>query len=245
MVKRRVIQDTNNSLKGSEPDLTSIDRKLDRIISDADERKKELVELKKIINDMREELRKKDDTIRNLRDQLDYTQQYLRVNNLIIDGLPQTETEDTGKLVIKLGEMMGVGLDEKDIDISHRLPFNRNKKQHAPVIVKFVRRTVKMDFLKKKTRLKDIPSNKIVNGASGKIFIYEHLTKRNQIISTAARKLKEEGLIYDTWVRDCKIFIREMETSPVKLITSAEDLDIIKNGPGWKRISRKNYQEDV
>ena len=238
-----------SSKSESELSMEEIVKKLDRLLEndekrvnefrESEERRtKELKEMFELVRQLKEELKKKDDVIQKLQNELADTQQYQRINNLIITGIPHKEREDTDDLVIKLGEQMGVNIEKRDIDISHRLP--GNAKNQSPIIVKFVRRIKKIELLKNRRKLRDINSSHVVGGApNNKVFINEHLTKKNQILFTSARKLREEKLIADTWVRDCKIWVRQAEGMQVKQIINVEDLDVLRLGPGWQRNVRK------
>ena len=221
-------------------EISAIHKKLDRLLDLEEKRNAEINEMKSLIRQLTESLKKNSETINNLRTELEETQQYQRINNLIIDGIPELEREDTSELVIKMGKAIGLDIDRRDIDISHRLP--KNKKQHSPIIVKFTRRTVKTDILKNRRNLVNVSSNQIVKGSSNnKIYVNEHLTKRNQALFSSARKLKEEGLIIDVWIRDCKIFYKLNQDSAMRRISNAEDLEDIKLGPEWKRSTRRKY----
>ena len=78
-------------------------------------------------------------------------EQYSRRECVKIQGIPVSEHEDTNKIVVQVGELMGVEIKEDKISISHRLPTiskYKGKKTVPPIIVppiiaKFVRRNVK------------------------------------------------------------------------------------------------------
>ena len=127
--------------RGNQANLNTSNREndeLDQLLTNDRERKNELLELRKAVNLLREELQKKDEVIRDLRDQLDATKQYQRVNNLIIDGLLESNGENTSDLVLQLGEALGVDLDLKDIDISHRLPSSTKRRKHRGLYYIFI-----------------------------------------------------------------------------------------------------------
>ena len=221
-----------------EIDLASIASKLDKLLENDEKKTNEMKEMLTLVRQMQEELRKKDLIITKLQNELDGSQQYQRINNLIISGIPQYEREDTDEIVMQLGRAIGVDIEKRDIDVSHRL--QRNAKNQVPIIVKFVRRTKKIEILKNRRKLKEINSSHIVKGSKNeKIYINEHLTKTNQTLFISARKLREENIIADTWVRDCKIWIRQTEESQAKQIANAEDLDLLRLGSGWERKTRR------
>ena len=85
----------------NETNLTEINKKLDQILASEERRTMEAEEMRNLIKLMRDEIQRKDNIIRQLQYELEDTQQYQRINNLIIDGIPQSENDDTSQIVIK------------------------------------------------------------------------------------------------------------------------------------------------
>ena len=85
----------------NETNLTEINKKLDQILANEERRTMEAEEMRNLIKLMRDEIQRKDNIIRQLQNELEDTQQYQRINNLIIDGIPQSENDDTSQIVIK------------------------------------------------------------------------------------------------------------------------------------------------
>ena len=84
-------------------------------------------------------------------------------------------------------------LTKQDIDICHRLPSNKGKN---PVIIKFVRRTVRNEVFNRKSQLKSADSN-------SRLAITESLTKRRlKLVKEAGRAFEfrnvwtMKGLVY-------------------------------------------------
>ena len=71
-------------------------------------------------------------------------EQYLRRECLEIKGIPPPRhdgQEDTNKVVVKIGELMGIEVQDKDISVSHRLPDRKTyqgKVAEPAIIVKFI-----------------------------------------------------------------------------------------------------------
>ena len=88
-------------------------------------------------------------------------EQYSRRECLEIQGIPlpskdSQHTEDTNKIVIQVGELMGVQIQAGDISISHRLPLSskyKGKRRLSAIIVKFVRRSTKEAYYRKRKDL--------------------------------------------------------------------------------------------
>ena len=53
------------------------------------------------------------------------------------------------RCVLQLAEKVGANVASQDISIAHRLP-SRNRSEEHPIIVKFSRRTAKIEMLQKK-----------------------------------------------------------------------------------------------
>ena len=87
-----------------------------------------------------------DSQIKKLMSACKELEQYSRRECLEIQGIPVLESEDTNKLVMKVGELVGVPIEQDHISVSHRLPTStkyKGKKAEPAIIVKFVRRDVK------------------------------------------------------------------------------------------------------
>ena len=88
-------------------------------------------------------------------------EQYSRRECLEIQGIPlpskdSQHIEDTNKIVIQVGELMGVQIQAEDISISHRLPLSskyKGKRRLSAIIVKFVRRSTKEAYYRKRKDL--------------------------------------------------------------------------------------------
>ena len=101
--------------------------------------------------------------VRLHRFQLDRLKQYGRRDSVRIHGLAETagepETaEGSTEKVISLAADMRVTLKPDDISISHRLPARAG--ECRPMIVKFVRRTTKINMMRNKRALRENPSRR-------------------------------------------------------------------------------------
>lgn len=62
------------------------------------------------------------------------------------------KNENVLEIVKKIGERVGIAIDDKDIDACHRLGVDRGEESRRTrgIIVKFVRRSVKEEVLQKR-----------------------------------------------------------------------------------------------
>ena len=105
-----------------------------------------LQEVKKQISGTETKIRKQDDAIANVKEnvtdlysQLDELQQYTRRECLEINGIPVLPDDNPQQLVLELGELIGVPVSQDQISIAHRIPDKKNMKPR--IIVKFVQRS--------------------------------------------------------------------------------------------------------
>ena len=165
-----------------------------------------------------------EEEIVQLKEEINSIQQYLRVNNLEVVGLPKKndhESEET-LLVNALNQLEG--LDEivrpEDIDISHPLPSNRkdNKQVH---VVRFISRKTKFMIL----NAKKLEANKQFQFRGNDVYINEHLSKNNRSLFAEAQAKKKLLNYKYCWTRGGNIFLRKADESDVITITSSNDLN--------------------
>ncbi|KAI4464159.1 hypothetical protein MML48_3g00015506 [Holotrichia oblita] len=104
------------------------------------------------VNSLKQELSEVKAECQLLRQEVENLNQYTRINNVEICGVPEVKNENLVAIVKKIGEVCNVGLADGDIDACHRVfryPATSSSQPTAPknIIVKFVNRTRKHDLL--------------------------------------------------------------------------------------------------
>ena len=89
------------------------------------------------IRTLREALERKEEKVAELQDHVDSLEQYSRRNNVRISGIPGSTSAvaNTGAIVKKVGEAIGVTIPDEMIDQSH--PVGKPGKMGRDVVVKF------------------------------------------------------------------------------------------------------------
>ena len=149
-------------------------------------------------------------------------EQYLRVNNLEIVGLPEpneNETE-TEMIIDALNNLRGLQDEIKigDVDIAHPIPSKRRDNKRVAVI-KFISRFTKFDILQAKKQDKNIKFR------NRDLFINEHLSPTNRTLFARASELKREQEYKFLWTKNGVPYMRQNETSEIFAITCDEDLN--------------------
>lgn len=173
-----------------------------------------------------EELKKK---VKHLEGQLENSDQYNRANNLIISGVPEDRNENIYDILFKIGATAGCKITREEVDfasrISPRINRNMTNGKQRNIIVKFTRRHLKDDLLAAIRKRKGMFSSELQLPGTSRIYINDHLTPKNQHLLKQCRDIKLEKKILYCWVKNCKIFIRVSDTTPIILIADQNDIN--------------------
>ena len=159
----------------------------------------------------------------DLESKQDDIEQYTCKFNLEIHGFPENEDEDLADSVIKIGELTGVVVTRKDIDIVHRMK-RKSRNLRRPIIVRFRSYGIKSKLCSARRILRNIDFSTM--GAES-IFINESLTSwRAELFKELRKKQKQRYPDGKAWSIDGKIFIKTNPSTKVRRIDSYEDLPI-------------------
>lgn len=167
--------------------------------------------------------------------------QFFRMNNLEISGVPVTSGENLNTIVHSISSKVGVVLEVNDIDSIHRVrrfvkEATGDTRDRQPglltprppaIIVRFTRRLCKDQLLAAVRGRRGLTTTDIgLPGPSMNLYVSDHLTPANKLLLKRARELKTELQYSFLWVRDCKIFMRKNERS--KVINIRKNSDLLK-----------------
>ncbi|XP_049340264.1 uncharacterized protein LOC125804780 [Astyanax mexicanus] len=175
-----------------------------------------LLDLMGEVKQLKSLVKEKDKTIELLERRIDDLEQYTRMEDLIISGLetthktyasttagrrngedaPTEELQTLEKQVIQFFESKNMYIDSKNITACHTLP-RKDRETKPAIIVRFVNRKHKIELLRQAKKLKGT-----------RVYLNEHLTKKNADIARQPRFLKKQQKIQSTWTRNCKVMIR-------------------------------------
>ncbi|VVC92492.1 unnamed protein product [Leptidea sinapis] len=105
-------------------------------------------------------------------------QQWGRLNNLEIVGLPEKSNESLPDIIRKIALHAGVALTSEQIEFIHRVqPRQHISGRPKPIVVKLSNRDLKDHILSGLRRKRGIQTSDIgISGSSQKFFVNEHLT---------------------------------------------------------------------
>ncbi|XP_047511708.1 uncharacterized protein LOC125054076 [Pieris napi] len=169
-----------------------------------------------------------------LESEADDNEQWSRINNVEIKGVPQRDKENLHDIVNSIGQLINYTVQKNQINFVTRVPV-RDSTQPKPIILCFLNRYAKEDFIAAaRTKAKDLArsnssttcTNLGLNG-NHKIFINDHLTPKNKDLLNKARKVAKDHNFQYIWVKRAVIHIRKDNTSPIIYIRNVKDISKI------------------
>ena len=203
------------------------------------------------IKELKRSNAEKDKRINELETRIEDLEQYSRQDNLIITGFNYQHLSYSGAAnpnqdvfnhensteqerisledqVVNMLQNHDIPIDKNSISACHTIP-NKHKPSERPIVIRFTNRKAKIRVLQNSRKLKKVRDSDVTNVAHGSgIFINEHLTTKNNMIAKKARYMKKEGKIEQTWVRNCKIFVKYKTANgdfKVKMVKSVNELN--------------------
>lgn len=170
-----------------------MDKKIEQLAADNAILRKDNENLVKLCSNL-------DNKVAKLEASNDSLEQYSRRNSVRISGIPQREQENTDKIVLDVARSMGVPLEITDIDRSHRVGSDKNRKRD--ILVKFVSYRTRQSLLTERKKLRNTEGMKDV-------FINEDLTTNRSKLLFDARRLVKAKVLKSAYSADGRILVRD------------------------------------
>lgn len=177
----------------------------------------------KVMEELLSENKQLKEKVKKLEERLEDVEQYSRSNSLEIHGIPMEKNESVLNIVKEVGRALDLDISDTMVDACHRLG-NKQNGNPPGIIVKFVRRTDKEEFIRKR-RVKRTLSTRHINRPDDRpIYVNESLTPTRRRLLAMARAARNEKNYKFLWVRNGKIFLRKEENAEVKVVSNQEDI---------------------
>jgi hypothetical protein len=151
----------------------------------------------------------------HLESKLDSLEQHSKKFNLIINGLPTEENENLCDQLRELLKELRIEVHNNDVCAIHRLPARND--QIPSIIVRLNNLDLKQLLIKKAKEAR-------LNYDGSKIFIDEHLTRKNAEILKRAKQLTKGNKINSAWFHNGSVRIRESKGGSVRRIDDISQL---------------------
>ncbi|XP_039750018.1 uncharacterized protein LOC120626541 [Pararge aegeria] len=206
-------------------DMAALSTSTQELISRIDRLEKRIDNIESV-SDAMPELRV---AISQLQEQIDEQDQWLRYNNIEIKGVPVKHNENLFDVLSKIGTKITFPVSKNNINFIARVQSrNPSENKIKPIIVSFINRYLKEDFVAAGKALKTLITSDIGIPGNTRIFINDHLTVKNKQLLSKTKLLAKEKNYRFVWVKHSKLFVRKNETSPVLSIKAEKDLTKVK-----------------
>ncbi|KAJ8723721.1 hypothetical protein PYW07_007701 [Mythimna separata] len=165
-----------------------------------------------------------------LEDENNTKEQWTRMNNIEIKGIPQSNHENLFDIVGKIGTKIAYPVSKAQINFINRVP-TREKDRAKPIIVSFCNRYVKEDFIaaaRLLSKAAPLTTGQIGLAGNQRIYVNDHLTLQNKALLSKTKKAAAETDFRYVWVKHSKVHARKDDTSPAIVLKSEKDLIKIK-----------------
>lgn len=211
--------------------LENMQKQMTQVLMVVESQKKKIVEMENVIQKQKadsDELKVQLDISRELIDEL---QQRSRINNVIINGVKQEKHEDIYKIVETLGGKIGIVNPLSDVQIAHRVN-STNPGKIKPIVIRMTNSKARDQWtaaFRKSHLWKD------------KVYVNEHLTKKNQDLLFKTKQFKKANNYKYVWIKDCKILIRKDDQSRIFAIRNETDLNRMRLNPSLSSNGSEDY----
>ncbi|XP_047035820.1 uncharacterized protein LOC124641695 [Helicoverpa zea] len=153
-------------------------------------------------------------------------EQRSRLNNVEIKGVPVRKDENLFSIIEAIGQKVNYTCPKSQVNYISRVPiFNSNEKL---IIVSFLNRYVKEDFIAAARAVKDLSTSHIgFQGSSQRIYVNDHLSIEYKKLLSKVKIMAKEKYYEFVWVKHGKIHILKNTNSKVVIIRKESDLNKI------------------
>jgi len=141
--------------------------------------------------------------------------------------MPLSAQEYVYAILDKLAEVIGVqGYRRSHISIAHRLKMYSKKHLHPPIIVQFVSRSNKEEWIAAAIKKKDLNAKEVASSLPGSpVFISHHMTAHNKALLGRARRLfRQKKLCFAKFVNG-KVLVKVHEGDAAVRVFELSDLE--------------------
>lgn len=210
------LQKTVEAVEGS---VSFLSKKYDEVLTTAAAGQATMKSLESKVQILETTVSQQAEELQFLHSTLNDNEQYSRLCNLEIQGLPMCPGEDLTAVICDLAGKLGIQHNEADVEAIHRLPAKRDV--IPVVIVRFASLAIKEKWMSCRKLTRALAEQKVIP----LIFLNDNLTSRNKRLFWEARQRGKEKNYKYVWVRHGKIFAKKSETASPLHIYSSSDLD--------------------
>lgn len=159
-----------------------------------------------------------------LRSELNGRDQWQRLNNIEIKGVPLKKNENLFTVVDQISIAVDYPIQKSSINYISRIPMQNSKEKL--IIVSFTNRYIKEDFIASARSKKTLLAKEIgFSDSTQSVFLNDHLTPEyKRLLTSVKTTLKAKGYQY-IWVKYGKIHVRKNDSSKIVIVNNHTDLN--------------------
>lgn len=182
--------------------------------------------LEKKYNELESLALKSESELSDLKAQINKQQQWSRMTNIEVMGLPETKGESPINIIVNIAKHAGVNVKPEEIEFANRVqPMQQKSGRPKSLVAKLKSRDLKDSILSGLRKCRGINTSHIgLNGPPRNFFVNEHLTPMNKELFRKTKIRASEKAYKFVWIRNCNIFLRKNEEAPAININSEKDL---------------------
>lgn len=219
---RPVVEEVKETIRGVQASMDFLSAQYDTLLAAVTANDQAVHEVRAEVTELRGHVNEQAREIQALKEELNTSEQYSRLPNLEIHGLPQRPHENLGEIIADIARRVGVSdFQPSDVVAVHRLPSGRS--ETPPVLVRFQSVGGKKKWMAARGRL-----HALSQGSSlPRLYFNDNLTRLNRELFWMARSRAKEMHFKFVWVRDGNIFAKKDEAGRAIRIFRQADLEKI------------------
>lgn len=215
-------------LKPFSDDIKSLQASLSSMHDENAELRNQLKDCRSDSSTLREQLNVLESRVTNMEREYRKQEQWSRLQNLEIIGVPEKSDESLLEVVTTLTKHVGLELQAGDVEFAHRVqPRKAGTGRPRSIVLRLKNRITKDSILSAARKCRNLNTLDLAFGWERRsIYVNEHLTPQNKALLNACKTRARDSGYKFTWTRNCRIYTRKDEKSPPILIST--ELDLVK-----------------
>ncbi|XP_046688631.1 uncharacterized protein LOC124374467 [Homalodisca vitripennis] len=178
-----------------------------------------------------------------MKEQIQDMQQYSRLQNLEISGVPVSPNENVFAVLQAIAAAINTPWRRDDVSAAHRLGSPRGRQARPPnIVVRFVSRTVRAEWLQAAKSKRNLDAVHISSAYSpSSVYINEHLTSYTKALLNQAKTMVKDRQLAFAWIKEGRVLVKNTADERARRVRSFEDLGVVDRGRRGGGDSESSY----
>lgn len=201
---------TNDNIEGLRSDITSAVKDIGILKTQYEDLKTSTDLTATKVNDLEDKNIQLTRKVTLLEQEVMDLQQQSRKNNLIITGVPVSQRENIFAILDTMARILDVPFGRDIVSAAHRLPSTGDDKRPPLIVVCFVSRATKQDWMTARRTKRTLSAKELHSSfPDTPVFLNDHLTPHTRETFNAARKLVKEKKLEAVWTSDGRVLAKK------------------------------------